>query len=228
VALFDNTWCLEAFNRYAGRTASGDSISDANKYLRLTEGQNRVIAEMSFRCPNSLYPKTGNLPTMTSGNGGNTWTFGTDANGYAIAPYGKARIFPTQNSFPDYAWIEGLQYVNEGTQIRLPNGQTWATPLYWYGIQAPADISASLQPSLFPEPSRELIVYEAVKQLSLEGGTRNAELAQLMDDQLSRAYPRWFAVWKNQFSSGGALGSLTGLRLTEAGGAINGQSWGSF
>jgi hypothetical protein len=223
--IFDNAWCLSAFNRYAGRAATGDSISDADKYIRLTEGQNRVVAEMSFRCPNSLKPHAATLPAMTSASDGNIWTFGTDANGYAIAPMGKARIFPNQASFPDYCWVEGVDYVNEGTQIRLTNGRTWSTPLYWYGITPPADITASLQPALFPEPSRELIVFEAVKQLSLEGGTRNLELAQLMDAQLDRAYPRWFAVWKTQFSSGGALGSLTGLRMTEAGGSLNGQSW---
>lgn len=224
MATWDSAYLLAMFNRYAGRPASGDSISDADKYIRLNEGQNRVIAEMSFRCPDSLNPKGASLNTMTSSANGNIWTFGTDPNGYAIAPFGKARIFDSPASFPQYAWVEGWDYVNEGTQIRLTNNRTWGGALYWYGITLPADIAASSQPVLYPEPSRELIVYEAVKQLSLEAGTRNMELVATMDAQLARAYPRWFGAWKTQFSDGGAIG-LTGLKLNEAGFATNGVNF---
>lgn len=226
MALYDSAWCLAKFNTLAGRPASGDSITDAAKYERLAEGQSRVIAEMSFRCPDSLMPHASTLPTMTSVAGGNIFTFGTDGDGYAIAPMGKARIFDSPASFPQYAWVEGWDYVNEGTQIRLTNNRTWTAPLYWYGITLPASLSASVQPALFPEPSRILIVYEAVKLYAQEGGTRNMDLVALMDSNLqSRAggYPVWMAVWKSQFSSGGAIG-LTGLKLTEAGFGMNGRN----
>jgi len=226
VATWDNAYLLKLFNRYAGTASSGGTITDADKYERLSDGQNRVIAEMAFRCPNSLYPHTTSLPTMTSVADGNIWTFGTDANGYAIAPMGKAMIFPNQASFPDYPWVEGSDYVNEGTQIRLTNLRTWSTPLYWYGVTPPGDISASLQPALFPEASRELIVLEAVKQFALEGERQNG-LLERMQLELDRAYPRWLAVWKTQFSSGGALGGLSGLQLSIVGVGINGRSWSS-
>lgn len=221
MATWDSAYCLDMLNRYAGRPDSGDSITDANKYKRLTEGQSRVIAELSFRAPNSLNPKTTNLPTMTGSANGNIWTFGTDANGYAIAPIGKARIYDSQASFPQYAWVEGFDYVNEGTQIRLTNQRTWSAPLYWYGITQPADITASDQPALFPEPSRELIVLEAVKQLAAEGersdGLYDRINAMLWGDNgRGGAYGRWMTVWKTQFSDGGAVG-LTGLKLSEAG-----------
>ena len=143
MATWDSAYLLTMFNRYAGRPASGDSISDADKYIRLNEGQNRVIAEMSFRCPDSLNPKGATLNTMTASANGNIWTFGTDPNGYAIAPFGKARIFDSPASFPQYAWVEGWDYVNEGTQIRLTNNRTWSGALYWYGITLPADITAA-------------------------------------------------------------------------------------
>lgn len=162
---------------------------------------------------------------MTAVNGGNIFTFGTDGDGYAIAPIGKARIFDNPASFPQYAWVEGWDYVNEGTQIRLTNNRTWTAALYWYGITLPAAISASTQPALFPEPARELIVYEACKQYGLEG-KRDLALTASMDALLTAAYPRWMAVWKTQFSDGGAVG-LTGLKLNEAGFATNGVNFSS-
>ena len=224
MASFDSPYLLKMFNRYTGRPATGDSITDADKYERITEGQTRVIQDMFARVPNSLYPHTANLPAMTSVASGNIWTFGTDSNGYAVTPMGKARIFPNQASFPNYCWVEGVDYVNEGTQIRLTNGRTWSTPLYWYGITLPADITASVQPSLFPETFRDLIVYQAVLALN-EEGMRNADMTALMESKYARRFPEACLAWKTQFSSGGALGSLTGLRMTEAGGSLNGQSW---
>ena len=226
MATWDSAYLLGMFNRYSGRPATNDSIADADKYLRLTEGQNRVVAEMLARIPNSLYPKVTypNFPTLTTADG-QIFTFGTDANGYAIAPMGKTRIFDNVASFPQYAWLEGYDYVNEGTQIRLTNNRTWNQPLYWYGVTPPGDISAALQPVLFPEASRELIVYEAVKQLGMEGGERGPLLVASMDAALARAYPRWVLAWKTQFSSGGALGSLTGLKISDLGGSLNGVNW---
>lgn len=203
------------FNRYAGRPTSGDSITDATKYERLNEGQNRVIADMFARVPNSLNPHGNSLSTMTAVNGGNIFTFGTDANGFAVTPMGKARIFDNPASFPQYAWVEGWDYVNEGTQIRLTNNRTWTAALYWYGITLPADISASTQPSIFPESFRDLIVYQAVLALSCEGG-RNPDLRNDMEGRYARRFAEACLAWKTQFSDGGALG-LTGLKLTEAG-----------
>lgn len=224
MATFDSAYLLKLFNRYAGRPQSGDSMADADKYERLSEGQNRVVQDMLARVPNSLYPHATNLPTMTSVANGNIWTFGTDPQGFAIAPMGKARIFENPQAFPDFPWIEGLDYVNEGTQIRLTNGRTWAGTLYWYGITPPADITASVQPELFPAAFRDLIVYQAV-QAYAEEGLRNSDLADRMARKYAERFPEACLAWKTQFSSGGALGSWTGLRIAEAGGNINGVAW---
>ena len=224
MASFDSAYLLSLFNRYTGRPTSGDTITDADKYLRLSEGQNRVFQDMFARVPNSLYPKTANLPTLTSSSNGNIWTFGTDAQGFAIAPMGKTRIFPNQQSFPDFPWVEGVDYVNEGTQIRLPNGRTWSGTLYWYGIAAPADITASVQPSLFPPSFRDLIVYQAVA-LYGEEGKRDLDLAERMLAKYAERFAAGCLAWKTQFADGGAMQSWTGLRIAEAGGNINGKAW---
>lgn len=221
---YDSQYLLSLWNRYTGRPATNDTLTDADKYLRLSEGQNRVFQDMFARVPNSLYPKTANLPTMTASANRNVFTFGTDPQGFAIAPMGKTRIFENQQSFPDFPWVEGIDYVNEGTQIRLPNGRTWAGTLYWYGITPPADITASVQPSLFPPAFRDLIVYQAVA-LYGEEGKRDLDLAERMLAKYAERFAAGCLAWKTQFSDGGALQSWTGLRIAEAGGNINGQAW---
>ncbi len=228
MATFDSAYLLKMFNRYAGRPSTGDSITDADKYERLSEGQTRVMQDMYARVPNSLYPKVGygSFPTLTTSDN-QVFTFGTDANGYAIAPMGKTLILPSLSSFPDFAWIEGLDYVNEGTQIRLPNNRTWTQTLYWYGITPPADITASTQPGIFPAAFRDLIVYQAVMAIS-EEGNRNDALVNRMMGLYQQRFAEACLTWKTQFSDGGAFGSVSGLRIAEAGGALNGQNWSAL
>ncbi len=220
------TWAsddlLLEFNQQAGRPPSGDSVTDAAKYARLTRAQSRVVADVAARCPKSLYQKVayGSLPALVTTDN-QVFTFGTDSNGYAVFPIGKAIIFPTLAAFPTNPWTEGRDYINEGTQIRIPNNRTWTSPLYWYGIQQPADIDATHQPALFPEGSRELIVFEAVRSFATEAN-RNPELRGVMVQEYGTSLARWCLVWKTQFRSGGALGGLTGLRLAEMGISTNG------
>lgn len=171
---------------------------------------------LSAVAPSSLYPKVayGSIPTLTTTDQ-QRFTFGTDANAYAVFPMGKGGIYASLNDIPDCPWVEGRDYISEGTQIRIPNNGTYGGTLYWYGITAPADITASVQPALFPEASRELIVIEAVRRFSQEYG-RNFPLADEMANEWERAWPSWCTVFKTQFRSGGAL-RVTGLQLAIAG-----------
>jgi hypothetical protein len=211
MALYDSAHLLKMFNRLTGRAATAaDPVVDADKYERLSEAQVRVIAEASSRTPESFYQK-GALGVMsTSGN--KVFTFGTTANGFPVTPIGKTRIYRNLGSHPDYPMLEGYDYLNEGSQIRIPNDRTEAGPLYWYGIAQPTDLGASAQPSLFPEGARELIVYEAALHFALEG-ERNVALAQSMQELLATAYLRWFLVWRTQYNNGGALVAPSGLKL---------------
>lgn len=315
--LYDSADCLSQFNLYAGRSESNDSITDANKYLRLSRAQQSVISDVMTVAPKSLSPKVPytlfpqpadnsftvgsgtvtlsgasfaagasitatasvaqfsaglvgrtyiitdpftNIPmqftvatyssttvvTMTASVAvpttmqavaisgwalvnatypdGQLFTFGENANGYPIMPMGKALIFPSLASWPNFPWIEGLDYISEGTQIRLPNNRTWSGPLYWYGVPQPNNISASVEPALFPEGSRELIVFRAVAMFCDEGFA-DEKLAAKMEGRYQQAFTRWCLAWKTQFSDGGAMGSISGLRIAEAGGSLNGNNW---
>lgn len=218
MAIYDSAYLLALFNRKAGRPTA-DSITDASKYERLTESQNRVVAMLSAVAPQSLYPKVayGSMPTLTTTDR-QVFTFGNDSNGYPIAPMGKTGIYPSLSAIPDAPWREGIDYLNEGTQIRIPNNRSYGGTLYWRGITPPPNIDATHQPSLFPEASRELIVMDAVRQFASEYA-RNPDVVTMMANEWDGdgirpgAWATWCLVWKTQFRQGGALGAYTGRDL---------------
>lgn len=227
-ATYDSAYVLGMFNRLTGRTGT-DSITDANKYLRLTEAQNEVIADMAAICPHVLYPTvaTASLPQLTISAAGDIGTFGSDANGYAKFPMGHGNLFESLTDIPGRPFT---QYMNEGTQIRALNNTTLPSTLYWYGISQPADMDATNQPSISPEPARELIAIRAAYNFGTEGN-RNTALSQTMAARygypLSNAPGRfafWMLVFKTQYAGGGAL-SVTGLSLALSGGQYGRSAW---
>ena len=174
---------LTRFNQLSGRPVT-DAITDATKYQRLADAQDSVITRIAAICGKQQM----SAPTaMATADGGATWTFGTDGNGYALYPLG-GKVFPSLASVPDYPWTPGLDYLDEGTQIRMPNGLKWTGPLYWYGVSGPQQISASVQPVLQPPPARILIVIDAVRTFA-EEFTRNAGLADQMEAKWAREWP---------------------------------------
>lgn len=224
MATFDSAYLLSRFNRFAGRPTSGDSISDPEKYQYLTEAQNDLIAAIAAVCPHVLYPTAayGSLPTMTTSDH-QVFTFGTDANGYSITPIGKVQIYRSLNDIPTNPMVPGRDFLPDGgTAIRIPNNETYNGTLWWVGITNPPDITASTQPSLFPEASRMMIAVLAVKMFAERAAT-NSPLAASM--ALRLGYPfvpnytttgdfaRWCTTWRTQFKGGGALRSFTGMDL---------------
>lgn len=214
MSYFDSPYCLSVFDRKAGRP-SADGVTDVSKYDRLTEAQNTVVGLLAAINPRALY-QTGAYPQLLTTD--NTiFTFGLDTDGNPVFPIGKVGIYPDLSSVPDDPWIEGFDYYSEGTQIRIPNGVTWASPLYWRGIAPPGRLDASNPPILYPVAARELIVIEAVKQFAQENA-RNQALTDEMQDQWDRAWSKWCLAWRTQFRAGGALGTWSGQQL-----AIMGQ-----
>ena len=227
MATFTSANLLTRFNQLSGRPETNDSIADSAKYQRLSDAQQVVIAEAASRSPNAFYPKAayGSYPTLTTTDN-QVFTFGTDVNGNPLMPIGKVSIYPSLASIPDWAWVEGLDYLDEGTQIRIPNNRTWTSTLWYRGIQPVLDITSTNQPAVIPVNFRMLIVYEAVRQLA-EEGTRDDALADRMAARYAQMFAEYMLVLKTQFSDGGALGSVSGLKIAEAGGAVNGRNWSS-
>lgn len=197
---------LTRFNAYAGRPTS-DAITADEKYQRLSDGQDAVLTELMNTAPRPLY---GAPTAMVTADGGYTWTFGTDGNGYANFPLGKASIYPNLNAVPDYPWQPGLDYLDEGTQIRIPNNMPWSGQLYWYGVTAPQAISASVQPVIQPPHSRILIVIKGV-QIFAEEYLRNAALSDQMQLRWEREWPKHVTMIRRHLRGGRQLGPLTGF-----------------
>ena len=217
-ATYDSADLLSSFNAFAGRPSSGDAITDATKYARLAKAQNQVVTDIASRHPECLYPTAayGSYPTCTTTDN-QIFTFGTDSNGYAVVPLGKTRIFPSLGSIPDSPWIPGRDYLDEGSQIRIPNNRSYAGTLYWRGITQPVDIDATHQPALKPEASRMLIVYRAVSDF-LREGKRDVEGSAQYDGQYNNEFARWMLTWRTQFKGGGVLAPL---------GDVGGDPWTS-
>ena len=180
-----------------------------------------VLSDAASRVPQAFYSKAayGSTPTLTTTDN-QVFTFGTDVNSNPLFPIGKFRIFENLQAIPDYPWVEGVDYLWEGTQIRIPNNQTWSGTLYWRGIAPVLDISSTNQPSIIPVNFRMLIVYEAVRRLS-EEGKRDLLLAEVMRRNYDRDFAQFCLVLKTAYSNGGALGAVSGLRLSMLGSNAN-------
>lgn len=202
---WQSTDLLTRFNAYAGRPST-DAITDAEKYQRLSDGQDAVLTEIAGVTPKQLY---GAPTAMTTADGGYTFTFGTDGNGYALFPLGGAQIYPNLTAVPDYPWQPGVDYLDEGTQIRIPNNIAWSGTLYWRGIAPPQAISATVQSIIQPPPSRILVVIKGV-QIFADEYLRNAALSDQMQLRWERQWPKQAVMLRRHFRGGSQLGPLTG------------------
>lgn len=174
---------LLRFNRLSGRP-SADAVTPATKYAYLADAQTSVLTKIAGIVPRVLY---GAPTAMTSADGGIVWTFGTDGDGYALFPVGKVRIYRDLASVPSGPLTAGIDYLDEGTQIRMPNNAPWSGTLYFQGMAAPQLMSQTVQPVLQPPPARILIVIEAVRQFA-ESYARNPALIEMMDRRWAREW----------------------------------------
>ena len=203
MATFDSAWCLQELNNLCSRP-SVDEVPDTTKYRYLAVAQQNVIGDLASRTPWAFYGAP--VACVTTDN--KVFTFGTDANGYPLFPLGKVKIFTSLASVPDSPLREGVDYLDEGTQVRIPNDGTYAGPLYWRGLIPPADIASATQPVLYPKAARMLIVLDAAIRFQRD----NSQQYQGLQLDYARDFAKWCLVYKTQFASGGALSLGVGVR----------------
>lgn len=208
--LFDAADCLEQFNQLTGRPAT-DQITDTLKYRRLARAQQLVVARLASVFPEALYPKVGyqSIPTLTTTDN-QVFTFGS--GGTVVTPIGRTMIYTSLDAIPDSPWVEGVDYLWETTQIRIPNNQTYDGTLYYRGAVQPVDIAVGVDPSLEPLDARVLIVEEAARKFLREGG-RNLVLAADLDNSFADHWAEYCLMWRTAYAQGGALMSFTGRQL---------------
>lgn len=189
---------LARFNLLAGRPTA-DAFSDTDKYQLLADAQQSVFSKIVSIAPRSIY---GEPQALETSDGGYTWQFGVDGDGYPLFPLGKVGIYPRLDAIPQYAWTPGVDYLDEGVQIRIPNNQAWSGQLYWYGITPPAELSDTVPPILQPPAARMLIVIEAVRQFA-ESFARNPNLQATMSDRWNRDFGPWMTAIRTHFRGNG-------------------------
>lgn len=182
---YQSTDLLASFNLLAGRPTT-DTVTDPNKYIYLAQAQDEVILEIANICGRVLY---GAPVQMTTADGGYTYTFGTDANGYPLFLL-DGHIYPYQNAVPSSPWVPGQDYLDEGITIRSLNYSPFTIAPWYYGIVTPALMSASVQPVIYPVRARLLVPILAVQRFA-EAGRRDLALADRMAD-------RWTKEWGTQ------------------------------
>ena len=205
MATYDSAWCLAEFDRLAGRPDS-DEIADAAKYVRLAQAEKEVMEDLAPIVPGVQYKAAGPTAMVTSDN--KVFTFGSDGQGHAQAPSGHVAIFRNLSDYPDRALIAGVDYLNEGTQVRIPNNRTESS-LYWFGVPVSTDISASQEPTLRPASARILIVIKAVKNFA-EEGDQLPNLAAIMEQRYRQQFAKWCLWYRTQFRAE-VGGTLTGI-----------------
>lgn len=217
---YTSKWCLQQFNWLTGRpdTASGgaDVISDADKYSRLSAAMQEIVIDVAAICPHILYPTVSytSMPTMQTSDH-QVFIFGYDDTGNLLAPIGKTGLYKSLNDIPSNPMGNG-EYLSEGTQIRIPNNQTYGGTIYWRGITPPASLSNGVDPGFFPIQSRELIPLKAAVNFCLEAN-RNPDLAAILAPRYQDRWLKQLLAWRTAFRNGGVLGSYSGRTLALAG-----------
>jgi len=200
---------LALFNELTGRKAT-DVITDATKYSWLAAAERYVIAMVTSMKPSIFYQKVGttSLPQLLTADN-NVFTFGVDVDDNPLVPYGHTQIYRNVRDVPDRPLIVNVDYLDEGTQIRLVRNRHHTGPLYWRGVVDPPPISSEENPHFVPSQANELTAIRAAQRFAAGGNIRNPALVGELRTQWAERYPYWCLLWKKQFSAGGALTSFS-------------------
>ena len=221
---FQSTDLLASFNALAARPTPDTAVLDATKYQYLAQAQDQVIIEIANISGNILY---GNPTLMASTDGGYTYNFGIDGNGYPSFLL-DGHVYPTLQSIPWAPWIPGRDYLDEGDLIRAPNGVPFAIAPYFQGITSPQAMNGTIQPILTPPYARILIPIRAVQNFS-EMGKRDFDLANRMQARWQTEWARIsVAIRKHLRGRRGMWGLTTGLSGGGSGGGGGGTGGFGF
>lgn len=108
-------------NRPATDGAFTVTTADDVLYDALTEAQDAMTKLIATYIPDCMISD----PTaMVTADSGKTYTFGTDVDSARYFPLGNFSVFATRADIPDFPLLPGVDYLVEGTKIRMPNNTT--------------------------------------------------------------------------------------------------------
>lgn len=205
---------LRRFKRLAGIADVNEDDDTLDLYPILASAEVEVIREIANRYPHALYDRQG--PTrLTPSEDRKTFSFGTDGNGNPVLPLGWVQISPRMTAFAgddSYYWREGVDFLDEGTQIRMPSDRRYAGDLWGRWVPTPPGISSTVAPVLQPAEARELIAIKATELYATEGNTR-PDLADAMrklwggphNGHPPGKFASWMLTYRRRYRGGGAL-----------------------
>ncbi len=151
---------------------------------------------------------------MTTADSGLTFTFGSDANGNLIEPFGDLQLFRQLQDVPDFPLEMGVDYLWEGPRIRMPNNLATGAQFfpngapYFYGIVPTVAINGTTAPTLVPADKRTLLCGYACARYARAGGAfdpRPYEETGLDGDQWPRGLSSWIMQLQLQVANAGVL-----------------------
>ena len=204
MAAFDSPDCLARLRFQIRRPATDETLTDPQAYQLLSDAQRMLYDDVATRSRNAFLTTPA---LMTTTDGGATYVFGTDSNGYPMLPMAKVQLFYKLSDIPTAPLVEGWDFLNEGATVRRPNAQTFPSAPYWRGVPQPADISALVNPTA-PVAARLCLIYKAAELYAGLGTLRDPSgYNALYTTQLARVLLRL----KTQFGANEWLG-ISGLR----------------
>lgn len=202
---------LDRFQMYLGRGNGGLMAADelwttARCYTWLADAQEAVYADLAPIVPAAF---VGAPSVLTSADGGVTYTFPS-----GTYPFGHVEVYARENGGRElYASTYGNpsgDFVIEGSTIRAPGNRTrtYASGPYARYTAFPSRLSASVEPSINPEPARELILWKALQNAAeVSAGAMDPEPWRTKyegteaERRQGGARMRWLQVWQTQYAS---------------------------
>lgn len=170
MADWDSADMLQRCRDEAQEPEMGSTTTAAQWYRLLTAAQHRVYQLFAMHCPHVL---VGAPVQLITNDDGHTYEFPS-----AVYPLGYAELREGENGrvlFSGPNWSVAADFVFEGKQLRIPNGQTrtFSGGLYARYITPPGTLDAVTEPTLEPDWARILIVLDAVKEWAGQGALRD-------------------------------------------------------
>lgn len=191
---FDTADLVARFRRLTRESTSAEFPQAADIYAFLTEGENRVKADIAARFPALLLCN----PTALATTDSISYTFGTDADGNNVVPLGHVIVYAQPSDVPHYPLMTGAEFVWQGDRIRMPDNAPRTFPTGGPVAQWVAPtllIDASNAPTLKPVQARTLVVYDAAVRYA------NAIKSDADATRYENLYNREWEIWLPAFQT---------------------------
>ena len=155
MAAWDSADLLARLRQHVQLPSTDASLTDAQGYNLLTEGQSHWHSVIATQAPWWLMGAPTQLSTADSGV---TYTFGAGVYPLAVEVY---ETLDGRLMRPGAYWDRTADYIWEGDNIRFPGNVAWTPAPYARWVSTPTAIDGSTAPVLHPAHARTLIVYRA-------------------------------------------------------------------